>query len=150
MKRGAWFAVAAALLMQIDAGRAEDSHYSGEARALLASYCTGVRSSSDPNVLDPTTLVDTAPYIQPMPTEVLGQQIKAASRRLGLQGNVTLGVIVTFEGKARATQVMKSSGLTQLDDEAVAILNSAAFAPARIDGVNTTACTIISIVFIVK
>ena len=82
--------------------------------------------------------------------QVLGQQIKAASRRLGLQGSVTVGLIVMYERKARAAQVMKGSGQTQLDDEAVAILNSATFAPARIDGVNTNASTIIRVVFVVK
>jgi TonB family protein len=143
VKRLPWFLVALAT-----SSFAADTHtYSGDALIQLKSYCADVRTGSDLDVVDPTALVEGVTYVQPRPTEILGQRVKAASRRLGLGGKVTLGLIISAQGKARAAQVIESSGHTRLDDEGIAIMNTAEYSPARVNGRNSAACWTVRVVF---
>jgi TonB family protein len=123
---------------------------SGERRTLLASYCADARKNTDTDVIDPTKLANETKFVQPIPTEILGQRIKAASRRMGLEGTVTVGLIVGAEGKGRQVRVVKSSGQMRVDEEAVSILNGAVFAPARVNDSVAVACTVIRVVFTMK
>ncbi len=61
-------------------------------------------------------------------------EVPLASRRLGESGTVWLRVHVDRQGQPKQVTVQRSSGFSRLDDQAVAAMQAARFAPQTEDG----------------
>lgn len=112
----------------------------------LAPYCAEVRTQFS-KVVDPTHLSAEETFESAVPTEVLGQKIQRASRRIGLQGTLLLGLVISTGGRPLDVRVLESSGYPKLDLEAVDLFNSAAFSPARLDGESVATCAVLRVTF---
>jgi TonB family protein len=77
----------------------------------------------------------------------MGQKVRAASRRLAMEGSVVLGLVINSVGRTALASVLEKSKYSELDLEALAILKDADFAPATLDGEPVRTCTIIKVEF---
>jgi TonB family protein len=91
--------------------------------------------------------VSAADFERAVPTEILGQKIQVASRRLGLQGTLLLGLFIKSNGRAADVRVLERSGYLQLDREAVDIMHGAVFSPARLSEESVATCTVLKVTF---
>jgi TonB family protein len=64
-----------------------------------------------------------------------------------MQGSVVLGLVVNSVGRAAHVAVLERSEHVELDSEALAILKSADFPPATLDGDSIRACMVIKVTF---
>jgi TonB family protein len=120
---------------------------SPEGSAQLTAYCSSAQASLHHPALDPASVYAGAAYQPPRPTALMSQKVQAASRRLAMQGSVVLGLVVNSVGRAAHVAVLERSEHVELDREALAILKSANFAPATLDGDSVQACTVIKVTF---
>ena len=120
---------------------------SSERSAQLSSFCRSARPLMRHDALDPASVSAPAIYVAPRPTVVMGQKVRAASRRLVMEGSVVVGLVINSVGRAAHAAVLDSSEHSELDREALKILKDADFAPATLHGDPVRACTIIKVVF---
>lgn len=118
---------------------------------VLSTYCDAVRAElnadeGDPPI-DPRQVSATSKLQLPALTRILDQEIKAASRRAGAEGDVGLGIVVTEAGRALFVRVLRGSGHGQLDSHAVSMFSEAGYAPGRIDDIAIAMCVYAKITF---
>ena len=112
----------------------------------LAAYCADARKS-DAAIVDPTQVPKDVSLARARVTEVLGQKVQAASRRLGLEGTLLVGLVVGKDGRTRNTRVLESSGHRSLDREAIDIVGTALFVPARLNQREVAECKLLQVTF---
>ena len=113
----------------------------------LHSYCADARSRLHMNLHDRTQESDGKRYVVPRPTELLGQKVQDASRRLGLEGSLFLGIVVNRRGTLYDASVVESSGQPRLDSEAIRILRTGQFTPGSVDGAPSNFCAVYKVTF---
>jgi len=113
----------------------------------LTEFCAAARVHLRHDALNPVTLGDTVDFVWPTPTVVMGQKVRAASRRLALQGTVLLGLVVNSVGRTAFVAVIEKSEHQALDDEASAILRDADFSPATLGAQRVRSCMLIRVTF---
>ena len=118
---------------------------------VLTTYCDAVRAElhadeGDPPI-DPLKVSAVAKLRLPAMKKLLDQEIKAASRRVGAEGDVALGLVVTEAGRALFVRVLQGSGHKQLDSQAVSMLSEASYASGRIDDIPIAMCVYVKVIF---
>jgi protein TonB len=70
-----------------------------------------------------------------MPTQPISVNYPRRARRAGLEGDVTLSVLVGVDGAVKAVDVISGTGFDVLDNAAEKAIWNARFTPATIDGI---------------
>ena len=138
---------AALLSLVLFGASSSATQLSPERSAQLTEYCASAQPFLRNPALDPASVSSGAVYSAPRPTVVMGQKLQAASRRLGWEGSVVLGMVINSVGRAAHVSVLERSEHGELDNEAVSILKGADFAPATLDGKPVRACLVIKVTF---
>lgn len=113
---------------------------------LLAAYCADVRKS-DAGIVDSSQMPESADFVTSRVTEVLGQKLQEASRRMGIEGTVLLGLVVGADGKVQDARVLERSRYPSLDREALDLARGAQFVPARLNRKRVVECTHLQVTF---
>ena len=138
---------AALLAMLLIGASSSATQLSPERSAQLTEYCASAQPLLRHAALDPAAVLSGAVYSAPRPTVVMGQKVQAASKRLGWEGSVVLGLVINSVGRVAHVSVLERSEHGELDREAVSILKSADFSPATLDGKAVRACSVIKVTF---
>jgi hypothetical protein len=117
-------------------------------------YCDSVHAAfnadTDGPLIDPTHLPNGAQFFTlPTVDEVLGQKVAAASRRVGEEGTLGIGLVVNLNRRASFVRVLESTN-SRLDKEAKSIIESSKFTPAWLDGNFVSSCMFIKVTFKIK
>jgi TonB family protein len=118
-----------------------------EQERFLRPYCTDARSRLHMNLHDRTQVSGGQHYADPRPTELLGQKVQDASRRLGLEGSLFLGIVVNRGGTLYDVSMVESSGQPDLDKEAIHIFRTGQYTPGSVNGVPSSFCAVFKVIF---
>ena len=70
-----------------------------------------------------------------------------SSRRLGEEGTVEIAVLINADGKIEQASILKSSGYDKLDKEAIKVIYSWRFLPAKQAGISVRSTLVVPVIF---
>jgi protein TonB len=108
----------------------------------------GPRISDDASDGADLASVDPAPtYQKAVPAHIVEPDYPPQCRRLGIEGSVSIKVVVGTDGRPRNVVIDRSSGDARLDEAALVAVRKWRFEPARSDGKAVQAAVVVPIRF---
>ena len=113
----------------------------------LHAFCMSASDHVQSAFVDPTKLANRASFQPARAAVLLGQKLQSASRRLGFEGSVVLGLVVSDTGNLIYVEVIEPSEHAVLNQAAPDILRAGSFRPALLGGRPVSSCSILRVRF---